>query len=164
MISVLVDGVRFNYRVAAYIVDDEQILLCRVVGNDSWFLPGGRVDPMETSAAALQREIAEELRVTASVGRLLWIAEGLYSHGGQSFHELGLYFETTLPAGSPLLEKRASFRFSEGESIELECAWHSLETLDSVAVYPLGVAKELSAPPESIRHLINDERSRLGEG
>lgn len=37
-----------------------------------WEFPGGKVEPSESDAAALQRECREELDVTVEVGRQLW--------------------------------------------------------------------------------------------
>ena len=58
MISVMVDGVRFNFRAAAVIVDDGSALLHRATYEDFWSLPGGRVEVGEPSAATVARELA----------------------------------------------------------------------------------------------------------
>jgi 8-oxo-dGTP diphosphatase len=58
--------------VAAIIEHDGRILICQRRKRDSfplkWEFPGGKVIPGETPAAALARELEEELGVRAQVG------------------------------------------------------------------------------------------------
>jgi 8-oxo-dGTP diphosphatase len=67
--------------VAAVIVRDGRLLAAqRPPGKREalkWELPGGKVEPGETDAAALARELAEELGVVATVGEAL----GVVRHG-----------------------------------------------------------------------------------
>lgn len=48
-----------------------QILLCELTYKQEWDLPGGVVDPLESPAFALVREIAEELRIDVHPTRLV---------------------------------------------------------------------------------------------
>ncbi|MGH3470999.1 MAG: NUDIX domain-containing protein, partial [Nocardioidaceae bacterium] len=48
-----------------------QILLCELTYKKFWDLPGGCVDPIEPPAAAVVREIREELGLDVRVGDLL---------------------------------------------------------------------------------------------
>jgi len=48
-----------------------EILLCELTYKKEWDLPGGVVDPHESPAQALRREIHEEMQVDASVRSLL---------------------------------------------------------------------------------------------
>lgn len=64
--------------VGAVIVRDGRLLLVkrgRGVGVGLWSLPGGRVEPAETLAAAVRRELAEETGLQVHVGSLCGIAE-----------------------------------------------------------------------------------------
>ncbi|HSK95674.1 MAG TPA: NUDIX domain-containing protein [Euzebyales bacterium] len=64
--------------VGAVLVRDGRLLLVRRgrgVGAGRWSLPGGRVEPGETLAAALTRELREETGLTARIGDLCGIAE-----------------------------------------------------------------------------------------
>ncbi|WP_418060258.1 (deoxy)nucleoside triphosphate pyrophosphohydrolase [Pimelobacter simplex] len=70
--------------VGAIVVDDlaapTRVLACRRTRPEAiagqWEFPGGKVEPGETPAAALVREIAEELSVAIEVGAELLDATG----------------------------------------------------------------------------------------
>jgi len=51
----------------------DDILMCQLTYKREWDLPGGVVDPHESPAAALAREVTEELGVRVNVGALLAI-------------------------------------------------------------------------------------------
>jgi 8-oxo-dGTP diphosphatase len=64
--------------VGAVVVRDRRLLLIergRGVNVGLWSLPGGRVEPAETLAAAVRRELREETGLLAHVGPLCGIAE-----------------------------------------------------------------------------------------
>ncbi|EAQ00083.1 putative pyrophosphohydrolase [Janibacter sp. HTCC2649] len=51
--------------------EDGEILLCQLTYKSEWDLPGGVVDPKESPAACVVREITEELGVSLGIERLL---------------------------------------------------------------------------------------------
>lgn len=63
--------------VGAVVVADDRLLLIergRGVGIGAWSIPGGRVEPGETMAEAVVRELAEETGLRGRVGRHLgWV-------------------------------------------------------------------------------------------
>lgn len=50
--------------------EDGEVLLCQLTYKPEWDLPGGVVDPMESPAACVVREISEELGVAVGIERL----------------------------------------------------------------------------------------------
>lgn len=166
MISVVVDGVRFNFRAAAVIVDDGYALLHRASFENFWSLPGGRVEVGEPSSATVARELAEELgpACEARVERLLWIIENFFEYEGERFHELGMYYLVTLGAACPYQAKDRPFDGVEtnlpshaGERVQLIYQWFPLDALANTALYPLVLRDRLSALPTAPELLVVDD-------
>lgn len=84
--------------IAQALVRDEagRLLVCELVYKTPWDLPGGVVDPLESPATAVLRELREELGVTAMV-RSLAAVSWLPAWRGWDDATLFL-FEVTVPA------------------------------------------------------------------
>ena len=160
MITYEVSGCCFNYRVAAVVVQDEHVLVCREADGDFWFLPGGRCEMMESSDEAMRRELREELGVECHVERLLWVVENLLILGGRRFHELGLYFLVSLPSSSALLDKSRLLAFHEAIGIDREARWFPLGEVAAINLVPAFLRTGLAELPETPRHIIVDEIGR----
>src|SRR5579884_2715922 len=87
----------FNVRVAGVCIHRDHVLLSRGEQDDFWALPGGRLEFDESTAAALQREMREEIGVEVVVGSLLWLVENFFEYNGVATHELLFIYEFTLP-------------------------------------------------------------------
>jgi ADP-ribose pyrophosphatase YjhB (NUDIX family) len=148
-------GVYFHYRVAGVAVDAEHVLLHRTELDDFWSLPGGHVNVGEMAEDALRREMLEEMGVPVAVGRLLWVVENFFHHGGAPHHELGLYFLIDLGAGSPLYDTVA-FAGQEG-ALRVEFQWFPRrpDVLLPLPVLPLWLAEGLVTLPETPRHIVD---------
>jgi 8-oxo-dGTP diphosphatase len=73
---------------AALIQQNGQILICQRRRSDrlalKWEFPGGKVQPGESAAEALVRELAEELGVTAAIGQEVYRTRHRYAeHAGE---------------------------------------------------------------------------------
>ena len=70
---------------AAVVLREGRVLLTRRPPGGPlgllWEFPGGKIEPGESVAAALVREVAEELGVTAVPGEVLEVARHDYAHG-----------------------------------------------------------------------------------
>jgi ADP-ribose pyrophosphatase YjhB (NUDIX family) len=159
VIAFDIDRGRFNYRVAAVVIDDGYLLAGQEVGADFWFLPGGRCEIMESSHDAVMREFREEFDVDCEVHRLLWIAENFFRLAGKTFHEVGLYFLVSLPKGSPVLDKTQTFRIDEA-GIPFQARWFSLADVPAINLVPAFLRTGVQALPTAPEHLVFDEIGR----
>lgn len=86
--------------VAAVIEEDGQFLLTRrqpgVHLAGMWEFPGGKIDPAETHAAALEREMREELDTGVTVGALVFHSTHEYPD-----RTIALYFYRCALVGTP---------------------------------------------------------------
>lgn len=154
MINFTVGSRRFNLRAAGVMERDGHVLLHTVEDDTSWILPGGRVELGETSISALQREMREELGQEIQVGRLLWVAESLMKQDGRLDHVLGLYYAITLVDDSGFITPGEVLRMRDG-AVRLTFAWHPLDRLDQITVYPPFLREGLPALPEQTQHILD---------
>ena len=90
--------------VAALIVRDSKLLVCQRRRDDShglqWEFPGGKVEPGESLAQALTRELREELGIDATIGKEIYRTRHRYQ---ESQTELSLiFFQANIDDSSPL--------------------------------------------------------------
>ncbi|MHC4472856.1 MAG: NUDIX hydrolase [Planctomycetota bacterium] len=158
MIRLEEQGVRFQLRVAGVAVHDGRVLLHQAEHEDFWSVPGGRAELLETSRSTLLREMREEIGAEVRVGRLLWIVECFFTHQGETYHELCLYYLMELPPGSEALE-RESFE-SEDCGVGLEFRWFPLDELSGLHMLPGFLREALRELPAHPVHVVSDERGR----
>lgn len=63
---------------AAIVRHQEKILIAQRAKDDFWEFPGGKIDPGETPAECVIREMKEELDITIKVEKALGVLEGTY--------------------------------------------------------------------------------------
>lgn len=83
-----------------------------------WEFPGGKIEEGESAEAALQRELAEELRVDVEVGSYLTTTDYEYDFGTVS---LATYF-VTLTDSEPVLTEHVAIRWLNRQEL-FEVDW-----------------------------------------
>ncbi|MGH2533371.1 MAG: NUDIX hydrolase [Thermomicrobiales bacterium] len=156
MISVDIDNVRFNLRVGGVCVDDGYVLVNRNPGDDWYYLPGGRCEPMEATDQTLLREIQEELELPIRLDGLLWVVENFFRMNGRDWHEIGFYYRCSLPADCPYLDKTRSYeRIESADGLPLIFEWLPLADLATVKLLPIVLRAKLMALPASPEHIVH---------
>ena len=154
-IAFHVGGYKFNYRVAAIIEHRQRYLLSTVSTANFWFLPGGRVKAGESSLEAVSRELYEELGLAVQVRQLRWVVENFFTHNGQDFHEMSLYFSVPLPADASHVYEESFFT-----GPDLEFRWFGLEALQGVDLRPSFLKSELLVGGQGFKHIIFRNQKR----
>lgn len=92
----------------AIIVQEGAVLVNRSrnakTGEEYFALPGGHINPGESSVVALERELEEELAAQIAVYDLCFVSESIYAGRRKSEsqrHELVLYFHADLTSDLP---------------------------------------------------------------
>jgi 8-oxo-dGTP diphosphatase len=112
--------------VAALIEADGKLLVCQRRRTDSfglmWEFPGGKLEPGETPAQALARELHEELGVAAQIGPEVFRTHHQYSELGEAIDLI--FFSATVAA--------ADIRNQAFETME----WRRPQTLHELNFLP----------------------------
>lgn len=89
-LSIIIDGVKFNFRVGLLVKMKKQVLVECNQDYDFVVLPGGRVKTLESSEDALIREINEEMKIDLSNYNLEFIGadENFFELDNIKYHEL----------------------------------------------------------------------------
>ncbi|MDP3963411.1 MAG: NUDIX domain-containing protein [bacterium] len=135
----------FHLRVRALCYADHKVLLTRWKGADHTFLPGGHVEPGEGLAAALLREIKEELGVDCNIRSYLGAIEQVYAKESAKHHEIVHVF----------LIDAAALKPSETPTPlepEYEFLWSTIDDLDANNLQP-AITRNL------IRRWVSGDRS-----
>lgn len=89
-LSIIIDGVKFNFRVGLLVKMKKQVLVECNQDYDFVVLPGGRVKTLESSEDALIREINEEMKIDLTKYNLEFIGidENFFELDNIKYHEL----------------------------------------------------------------------------
>jgi 8-oxo-dGTP pyrophosphatase MutT (NUDIX family) len=149
---------RFNYRVAAVIMRDSHVLVCREEDDPYVLLPGGRVEMHEPSPVALRRELNEELRCDGQVEAHLFTAEDFFHRQGERFHEIGVYYSVTLTGTFPFAAGETVFEtVDEGKVLRFTWLRNDPAVLAAANLLPVWLPRRLIDLPERPEYLISSE-------
>ena len=153
------EGRRFNARVAGLALRDGHLLIHRAVHEPFWTIPGGTAELGEDSRATLVREMQEELGVTASVGRLVFLVENFFHFERRAWHEICWYYLMQLPDEFPFwTDGRIVHEITDGKN-RLEFKWvpATRESLAALPLPPVFLAERIEALPATTEHIIWDD-------
>ena len=149
-ITYTTDRKKFNYRVAGIFLSDGKLLAMRNERLPYFALPGGRVQLGETAEHAILREIKEELQITPTIIRPLWLNQSFFTEDVDKlqYHELCLYFLMDGSAGG-LTAKENCFTYREGDRMHA-FEWLKLERLQNTYFYPVFLKTAISHLPDHL--------------
>jgi 8-oxo-dGTP pyrophosphatase MutT (NUDIX family) len=151
---------RWLHRTAAVFLYKERLLLQGEPQGTFWTLPGGRIQPLESSHEALLREMREELNTDIQIERLLWISEEFFMNGDIAQHQFGFYYLATLPAHPSLSKLERSFTAVEDDGTPILFRWFPLDRLPTITLYPTFLTTHIRNLPDHTQHII--VRNNLG--
>ena len=96
---------------AAIIIEEQKVLITQRHPDDEmgekWEFPGGKIEVGETPEACLQRELCEELGVTAEVHNLYAVSKHAYPHLNIEL----LAYNVTIQSGQITLHTHQDYRW-----------------------------------------------------
>lgn len=152
-ISVMLDGYKFNYRVAAIIKKNDKILLHKSKKDDFYAVPGGRVKVGESSIKTLKREFIEEMKKDININDFIGLVENFFEYNEKKYHEIMFLFNAEFVDNDLYnVEKITGLE----ENGKIEFIWKSISELEKLDVRPVFL-KEKLLKSEEIGHIINDK-------
>lgn len=99
----------------AVIQKENQVLLCRVKGNEHWFFPGGHVEFGEYAEEALKRELVEEIGAEITDIQMIGVNENKFIANGKNHQEANLVYSATMGSNERIeaLEEHLEFKWAE---------------------------------------------------
>jgi ADP-ribose pyrophosphatase len=149
------DGI-FNFRVAGILFDRNRVLVHRLIDDDFYAFPGGRVEMFESTEDTVIREMNEELGIDVKVNRLLWISEHFFDHKENKYHEICFYYLIECSDTSHL-NRGDIFYITEGKN-EFEFRWIDVKAMHKERVYPTFIRNKIENLPITIERIIDIER------
>lgn len=144
-ISIVKDGVKFNFRVALLIKNKNKVLLEST--KDFWNMPGGRVKFGESTLQSIKRETIEEFGINIENIRLLHIAENFFSWMGNNQQELLFVYVANLNDNHELVSKN---NFKSKDSDRKTFKWFNINLIRN---------KEIKCLPQVIYELVDQDIS-----
>lgn len=146
------DNTVFNYRTCSVITDGKRLLLHRGKDDDFWTLVGGRVQMLESSEAAIKRELKEELGEEVEIDRLLWTVENFFKLQDKNYHEISTIYSVALPKDCWIINQESSFNGIEGERLVYK--WFNFNELNALNIKPDFLKEKLLCLPDNQSHII----------
>lgn len=123
----------FAVRTAGILIHEGRVLLQKTISENEYYLPGGHVQPLETTEQTLIRELREELHSEVEILDFAGIGENFFPWEGRTIQQLCFYylvrFRMEAP-GIPTEGRFAGFDRAETERYHLEYVWVPLPELD----------------------------------
>jgi 8-oxo-dGTP pyrophosphatase MutT (NUDIX family) len=157
MINFKTENGVFNFRVAGILFHEDKVLIHRLVRDDFYAFPGGRVEMFESTDKTIVREMKEELGIDVEIIRLLWVCEHFFNHNQSEYHEICFYYLIDCNYES-FYDKEDIFYITEGEN-QFQFKWVPISSIGDEPLYPVFIKKSLMNLPTSVERITDDDRA-----
>lgn len=136
-ISIMIDDVKFNFRVGAIMEYNEKVMIEKTTKVDFGVIPGGRVMTGEDTKEALIREIQEEMHYDISKKEitLQHIIENFFTLNGIKYHELYFVYRVQLDDSDEIVHRKKE----ELINYDSDCEWYEcidINEIDNEKIQP----------------------------
>ena len=134
-ISIMIDDVKFNYRVGLIIEKGSKVLVEFNPEIDFVTLPGGRVQTTESSLEALKREIQEEMGIKLDTRELKMKAliENFFEFDNKKYHEIYILYKIRITGNN----KAFTTNMKNMDSKASYYKWVKKDELDKANLLPV---------------------------
>lgn len=145
---------RFNFRVGAIIIQDNQILMVKDHRDPYYYSVGGRVHLHETLEEAVLREVLEETGIPLEIVKLGFIHENFFSleHSGEVFHEISFFYYMKPIKNFTLVNQSVT-----EDDVEEHLEWIPLDRIHEYTLYPEFFKTHLYAGLSQVQHFVTRE-------
>jgi len=152
-LSIIVDDIKFNYRVAIIFECAGKILVEVNPEVDYVVIPGGRVKVLENSLEALKRETNEELGYDLNIDniKLKMMIENFFIIKDVKYHEMGLIYIKKINEDSILYTEKLTNK----DSINSYYEWVSINKINEINLLPT-VIKDNILNKEFVHVIVNE--------
>lgn len=157
MIEIRSEKERFNFRTAAiiYNLDKSKVLIHKAIWQDSWIMPGGRMEVGEDTLTGIKRELIEELGINEEV-RLKYTTECFFKFNNLDYHQVSFFYEVRIDPNKYNLNNTEEFLGLEGDDQLFK--WIDIKDIDNYVFRPKYLKEMIVSDNEDVKHLIIDER------
>lgn len=143
-ITIKNEEYRFGCRTVAIIFNNDMTKILVQKIKDIYMLPGGRLQILEDSKTAIERELKEELNIVEPV-KLKYSTESfLIFPNGQKYHELGYYYILQIDEKKYGLDKDDKILnndYKHDGNIYFE--WIKLSNIDNYKIIPKNIIDKI---------------------
>lgn len=133
-VSIEIENIKFNYRVAGIIRHQNRILLHKNDDDIFYAIPGGRITIGETSKEALKREFKEEMGINSTKLKFRGIIENFFEYNKKKYHEVMIVYDVEFDPDSEIYKKDV-IKGIEEES-KLNFVWKTLDEIENIDLRP----------------------------
>lgn len=133
-IAMVMEDVKYNFRVGAVLTYQNKILIEKSDASSFFVIPGGRVKLLEDTKSALIRELKEELGIDVFKidSQLISVIENFFVLRDVQFHELYFIYKYDLTEDFGIKDGMVNL-----DSSSSKYYWKSLDELDNVEMLPI---------------------------